>query len=94
VKTVLKPTDEMVGTVLTWRQTRGTLAVDLVTELLALIERDNRVTPLCLDELAPELRCDDTSGHPGSHNALAPSGSRVTWGVMTRSSPDGRGADS
>lgn len=82
---MIKPTDEMVSVVLaetelgdrndTEPQIRRALAA-----VLAIVERDYRVQPLCLEESGvPGTRCTKLRNHVPLHYAPLPFGSGMSW---------------
>lgn len=85
---MLEPTDEMrssMARILKARTPRAGIAgseiEEALTDVLALVERDNQVHPLCTATLGTDMRCEFEAGmaHPDEHSAKAPSGSRVRW---------------
>jgi hypothetical protein len=47
--------------------------------VLAIVERDYAVYPLCPAEFEPGLRCERFPGHGGEHVTRRGSGPKVTW---------------
>jgi hypothetical protein len=51
-----------------------------LTDVFAIVERDYRVEPLCLEESGvPGVRCAKLHNHVGVHHAALPLGSGMTW---------------
>ena len=51
-----------------------------LTAAFAILERNYRVQPLCLEESGvPDLRCAKLRNHVGVHHAVLPLGSGMTW---------------
>lgn len=83
---MIEPTDEMLAAI--ERQTPqldGSARRRVAAAVLAIIERDYRLMPLCAEALAG-MRCERSAGlsHPRQggqieHMAHAPGGAVVTW---------------
>jgi hypothetical protein len=51
-----------------------------LTDVFAIVERDYRVEPLCLEESGVlGVRCAKLRDHVGVHHAALPLGSGMTW---------------
>jgi hypothetical protein len=79
----IEPTDEMV---LAFEAVQGTdplgnLTRDALAAVLALVERDYLLTPICNAELMPGVVCKRSAINPRhKHEATLPAtGSRVEW---------------
>lgn len=74
----IKLTDEMIATAWGVRDAEA-----IVTDLIAIIERDYVVAKRCEEELIPGLRCTLPEQHLSAegtdHAAKVPSGNRVNW---------------
>lgn len=81
---MLEPTDEMIYAFVGEPEITATDAHAIqvgLAAVLAIVERDNQVHPLCTATLGTDMRCEFEAGmaHPNEHSAKAPSGSRVRW---------------
>jgi hypothetical protein len=89
---VLEPTDEMVEAYneASWNNPQASHGAEFpnvsegLAAVLAIVERDNQVTPRCAEELVPGLRCTRVvvgGPHRGEHEGKTSTGNKVQWAV-------------